>query len=61
MNNVLEILIIVLAGTGSAAFIIWYFFFGSRRNSCKSCGVCKEEILKNIKAMDSAGKDKANG
>jgi hypothetical protein len=61
MNNILEILIIILSGVGSVAFIIWYFFFASRKHSCKSCGVCKEEIIKDIKAINSAEKDKMNG
>ena len=58
MNSVLEIFIIVLAGTGSAAFIVWYFFFASRRHKCNSCAACREEIMEKIKAMESAETDR---
>jgi hypothetical protein len=52
MYNILEIIIIILAGLGSIAYLARYFFISSRANNqCSGCGGCgnsKKEIFSKI-------------
>jgi len=54
MYNILEIIIIILAGLGSIAYLARYFFIYSRANNqCSGCGGCgnlkKRNFFKDFK------------
>jgi len=58
MWDILEIIIIVFAGLGSAAFLIRYFFISSRTK--KQCSCCKGNCDLNKEVFLQSLKDDKN-